>query len=348
MATIPEIDQAQPEQAPQPTTTQRRIEEGLVSALSSKNPVLALARKEGERGGFERGLGKSSYSARASQGEAMKYVTPLVTEAVKLESQLEESERERTFAGGEAGKAREFQASEAQLGREFTGGEAERVREFTAGETLKEQQAQARELELNRAFQASEAQLGRELTESEAQLVREQQTALQESQIVAQEEIQQAEIAFKETSQLTDIEYRKWLEETTFGHEQLLAGDRQAADAYKVYLDGITQIYSNPDSTTRQKEVAALALQSGARENLELIAITTGLDLSTFLPAAGGDGGGAGVASELTPETLTQLGSTPANLQSLVDMANKHVGKDKEMAIAMLSALGYDRYGDPL
>ncbi len=203
-----------------PTETQKKIEGGLVSALSQDNEVLALARKEGDRSSYAKGLGPSSYSARASQGEAMKYAAPLVTAAVKHESNLEEAALDR------------------------------------------------------------EQQTGLLASQLDAE------TAAQERQITAASESQATEIAFKEAAQRLDIDYKEWLEGITFEHERLLSADRQASDAYTAYLEGVTEIFGNPDTTTAQKTAASNALRSGTIENLELLEITTGIDLSTFLPVA--------------------------------------------------------------
>lgn len=229
-ATAPDPTQAPtPEAAPQPAPTpeavvqpaanehQARMEAGLVSAMDSNNPMLALARKRGERLTNTKGLGNSSFAARASEGAALEYVTPMVTQAAQMEAQ---------------------------------------------------DQQQIRGIESQEAMQAK------------------QLTAQEEAQIrgiKSQESIQQTQIEADLKKQMTDIDYKKWWEDVNFEHNALLEGNRQAADSAKDYTSKLGDIYGNKETSTKQKSAAADALKSAYVRNLELLEITSGIDLSKFL-----------------------------------------------------------------
>ncbi len=74
-----------------------QIQGGLVSMLDEDNELMKLARRSGERVASSKGLGQSSYAARASQGAAMDYAVPLVTEATRLQTTVDEAQKERVL-----------------------------------------------------------------------------------------------------------------------------------------------------------------------------------------------------------------------------------------------------------
>lgn len=66
-----------------------RIQKGLVSMLSEENELRELAAAKGMRIGSRRGLGASSFAARAGVGAELDYVTPIVTQAEQFDVQKE-------------------------------------------------------------------------------------------------------------------------------------------------------------------------------------------------------------------------------------------------------------------
>ena len=87
-----------------------------------------------------------------------------------------------------------------------------------------------------------------------------------------------------------DIDYRKWLEQTTFEHQGILQGNQQASTAYNTYTEAATNILNNPETSSAQKSSSVRSLQTGLTDQLELISLTAGIDLSEFLSTAGSVG----------------------------------------------------------
>jgi hypothetical protein len=93
----------------------------------------------------------------------------------------------------------------------------------------------------------------------------------------------QAHLANK-YQQEADIEFQRWAKEADLSHLQLLEGNRSAATAGQNYSNQLADIYSNPDTTTLQKQESARLLSEAFTTNLELIEATSKIDLSKFLP----------------------------------------------------------------
>ncbi len=131
------------------------------------------------------------------------------------------------------------------------------------------------------ALQASE--LGARATEGI--LTREQQTALQASEIEASAAERNLDRELQGALQETDIDYRKWLEQATFEHTEVLQTSQLAADTYRSFNDNATQILNNPETTPEQKKAALAALKEGLTAGLKLIEGVSGIDLTKYLPS---------------------------------------------------------------
>jgi hypothetical protein len=266
------------------TDAQKRLETGLVSMLDQDNEVMKLSRKQGAREGAAKGLGNSSYSARAAQGAAMEYATPLVSEAVKMQSgedeaqktrDLQTSMQDKEIAAGVETQQRDIISSEGMQQAGIAADTATQQRTITSQEAMQVQD-----------IVAAEAAQGRDITAQQAlqQLDIAAAATRQQTDIDSRTALATSEQNFRAATQQTDIEYKEWLEETTFGHEKLLEGNRQASDAFRSYLEAQTSIYTVPDTSAAQKEAASEALKTGFRENLALLETTTGIDLGQFTP----------------------------------------------------------------
>ena len=94
-------------------TSQDRLEAGLVSMIDSDNEVMAQARKEGARYASSRGLGVSSYGARAAEGAVLDRAIPLVTAAEQMQTQRDVSAD--TIASNEDMQTEQIEADLANL-----------------------------------------------------------------------------------------------------------------------------------------------------------------------------------------------------------------------------------------
>jgi hypothetical protein len=168
--------------------------------------------------GNQRGLGASSFAARAGEGAVMDYITPIVTQAEQFDVQ-------------------------------------------------KELQAQTL--------------TGKSFSEAQAHLANKYQ---QEADVKFQQQAQATDIEAKQQAQEVDIEFQRWAKEADLSHLQLLEGNRSAAIAGQNYSNQLAEIYANPDTTTLQKQEAARLLSEAFTTNLELIEVTSKIDLSKFLP----------------------------------------------------------------
>lgn len=210
-ATQPASGQVRPRSS---TEILEESKQGLISTLSSKDPLMALSRKKGERTAAARGLKESSFGARAAEGAAYEYAAPLVTRATELAS------GERTaFAGIEA--QRELQAKEIESREKLAGQELESRQELQTQALTSTENQQLLDLQNKRDMQGvqltadEEAQL-RDLesrTETQTRQLAADETA-QMRELQTRRDLQGEQLTAAEEAQLRDLEFRQSMLET--------------------------------------------------------------------------------------------------------------------------------------
>ncbi|MCP4089909.1 MAG: hypothetical protein GY746_08955 [Gammaproteobacteria bacterium] len=259
-------------------------QQGLVSMLQSDNELMELARKKGQRLAESRGLGGSSFAARASEGAAIDTILPLVQQAASIRSQ-------ERIAGQSLTANSSIQASNRMMNALMQDQQLAVHSGDLAKARALEQQMQREKNELasymqarDLAVQSGDRAEARRLDELMNRRSLENQWNMNERNIETQISENDLERKFRESQQDKDIEYKKWLEESTFGHEQLLRTNQQAMDAYSDFTRSAMEILNNQETTSAQKEAAMNALREGLTGTLNLLEGLSGVDMEQFLP----------------------------------------------------------------
>lgn len=259
-------------------------QQGLVSMLKSDNELMELARAKGNRLAEQRGLGGSSYAARASEGAAIDTILPLVQQATQIRSQEHLAAQSHTANSNVQASNRMMSALLQDQQLAVQSGDTAKAREL-------EQRMQREKNELSNYMQARDLAVrsgdlaeARRLDEMMNQRQLDQQWNINERNLETQISENDLERKFRDAQQDKDIEYKQWLEQATFEHEELLRTSQQAMDAYNRFTDQAMMILNNEDSTHEQKAAAMEALREGLAGTLGLLEGLSAVDMSNYLP----------------------------------------------------------------
>lgn len=258
--------------------------QGLMDMLASDDPYMTQARLRGQRLAEARGLGGSSYAGRAAEGAAIEASMPLVQQAMALGSQERMTAQSNTASAAVAAADRSARAMLQDQQLAVQSGDMAKARQLEADiQRDKNELAnymQARDL----AVQSGDRAEVRRLDDIMNRRILANQRQTQDKDIDFRAQENDLDRKLQEALQQTDIGYKKWLEQATFEHQELLQTSQQAVNMYGAFTEQAMHILNNPETTSAQKKAALAALREGLDASMRLLEGISGVDLEQYSP----------------------------------------------------------------